>query len=58
MRLRGLHGLLFLIILSAMTLAAAGESAPPFTAHTLRGETFTNDMLRGQVVLLQFWTTW
>jgi hypothetical protein len=56
MRLRRLHGLFFLIILSALT--AASESASQFTAHTLRGETFTNDLLRGQVVLLQFWTTW
>ncbi len=57
MRLRRLHGLLSLIILSALT-AAASESAPSFIAHTLRGETITNDTLRGQVVLLQFWTTW
>jgi len=56
MRLRRLHGLLSLIILSALT--AASESAPSFIAHTLRGETITNDTLRGQVVLLQFWTTW
>ena len=57
MKLRRLHGLFFLIILSALT-AAGGESASRFTAHTLRGETLTNDSLRGQVVLLQFWTTW
>jgi hypothetical protein len=57
MRLGSLRGLFFLIILSALT-AAASESASPFIAHTLRGETFTNDSLRGQVVLLQFWTTW
>jgi hypothetical protein len=57
MRLRRLRGLLFLITLSALT-AAARESAPQFTAHTLGGETFTNDSLRGQMVLVQFWTTW
>ncbi len=57
MSLRRLHGLFFLTILSALT-AAASESASPFIAHTLRGETLTNDSLRGQVVLLQFWTTW
>jgi peroxiredoxin len=46
------------MILSALTLATARDTAPQFTAHTLGGETFTNDSLRGQVVLLQFWTTW
>lgn len=57
MPIRRLHGLLFLIIVSALT-ATAGESAPQFTARTLGGRTFTNTSLRGQVVLLQFWTTW
>jgi hypothetical protein len=57
MRLRKLYGLFFLIILSALT-AAAWDTAPQFTAHTLGGETFTNDSLRGQMVLVQFWTTW
>ena len=51
------NGLLFLIILSVLTATAWG-SAPQFTAHATGGETFTNDSLRGQVVLLQFWTTW
>jgi peroxiredoxin len=45
------------MILSAAT-AAAWDTAPQFTAHTLGGETLTADSLRGQVVLLQFWTTW
>ena len=31
---------------------------PNFTAKTLSGETFTNQSVRGSVVLLQFWTTW
>jgi hypothetical protein len=57
MRLLRLHGPLFVIILSALT-ATARDSAPQFRARTLVGETFTNDSLRGQVVLLQFWTTW
>ena len=57
MRLGRLQGLFFLIILSALT-AAASASASQFTAHTLRGETFTDDSLRGQMVLVQFWTTW
>ena len=58
MRLGRLHGLFFLIILSALTLAAAREVAPQFTAKTLDGETLTTDSLKGKVVLIQFWTTW
>jgi len=46
------------MFLSALTVAEAREAAPQFTARTLAGETFTNDSLKGQVVLLQFWTTW
>jgi thiol-disulfide isomerase/thioredoxin len=54
-------GTLWLIIL-AVSLAFAGsddrEPAPRFHAKTLEGEQFTNDSLKGKVVLLQFWTTW
>src|SRR5438132_1513336 len=57
MRWRG-HGLLLVTLLSALTVARAREAAPGFTATTLTGETFTNDSLKGQVALLQFWTTW
>ena len=35
-----------------------GEPAPRFRAKTLTGETFTNESAKGEVVLLQFWTTW
>ena len=35
-----------------------GEPAPRFHAKTLTGETFTNESVKGKVVLLQFWTTW
>jgi thiol-disulfide isomerase/thioredoxin len=35
-----------------------GQPAPRFHAKTTTGETFTNDTLKGKVVLLQFWTTW
>lgn len=52
------HGLLFLTFLSTLTIAEAREAAPRFTASTLRGETFTKESLKGQVALLQFWTTW
>lgn len=36
----------------------AREVVPDFSARTLSGETFTKDSVRGQVVLVQFWTTW
>ena len=38
--------------------ARADTPAPQFTARTLDGQTFTTSSLRGNVVLLQFWTTW
>jgi len=34
------------------------ERAPNFTATTLDGEKFTNESLKGKVVLIQFWATW
>jgi thiol-disulfide isomerase/thioredoxin len=34
------------------------DPAPRFHAKTLEGEQFTNDSLKGKVVLFQFWTTW
>jgi thiol-disulfide isomerase/thioredoxin len=34
------------------------EPAPRFHARTLDGEQFTNDSIKGKVVLFQFWTTW
>jgi thiol-disulfide isomerase/thioredoxin len=34
------------------------EPAPRFHAKTLEGEQFTNDSIKGKVVLFQFWTTW
>jgi thiol-disulfide isomerase/thioredoxin len=54
-------GTLWLIIL-AVSLAFAGsddrEPAPRFHAKTIDGEQFTNDSVKGKVVLFQFWTTW
>src|SRR5581483_9818240 len=34
------------------------EPAPRFFAKTMEGERFTNDSVKGKVVLLQFWATW
>jgi thiol-disulfide isomerase/thioredoxin len=36
----------------------AKEPAPRFNAKTTTGEKFTNDSVKGKVVLLDFWTTW
>jgi thiol-disulfide isomerase/thioredoxin len=33
-------------------------AAPQFHATTLDGERFTNESIKGKVVLIQFWTTW
>jgi len=41
-----------------LTVEDERESAPRFHAKTLEGEQFTNDSIKGKVVLLQFWTTW
>jgi len=50
--------LLFIICLAISALAGGRDPAPRFNAKTTAGEKFTNDSLKGQVVLLQFWTTW
>ncbi len=53
---RACYLLLSLGLLCGLTFA--DTPAPQFTARTLDGQTFTNSSLRGNVVLLQFWTTW
>ena len=61
--MRRLPLLLLLVALCAPAFAQADESkprdpAPRFNAKTMAGERFSNDSLKGKVVLLQFWTTW
>src|SRR5215469_9045056 len=34
------------------------ERAPRFNTKTTTGEKFTNESVKGKVVLLEFWTTW
>ena len=49
------------LILAALCALAAPkdkEPAPRFNATTTTGEKFTNDSIKGKVVLLEFWTTW
>lgn len=48
------------LLTSALTFAAdeEGQPAPRFHARTTTGETYTNDTVKGKIVLLQFWTTW
>jgi thiol-disulfide isomerase/thioredoxin len=50
--------LLFVFALVSIALAGDREPAPRFNAKTTAGERFSNDSLKGKVVLLQFWTTW
>jgi thiol-disulfide isomerase/thioredoxin len=48
-----------LLLLTLTAFAGDGrEPAPRFRAKTLTGESFTNDSVKGKVVLFQFWTTW
>lgn len=43
---------------AAASAAGPPEPAPRFNAKTLDGERFTNENLKGKVVLIQFWATW
>jgi len=44
--------------LGLLAWASDDEAMPRFKAKTLDGETFTNESVKGKVVLLQFWATW
>jgi len=57
--LRSLKAILLVSVATGLALAAdRPEPAPHFTAKTLDGVKFSNDSLKGKVVLLQFWATW
>jgi thiol-disulfide isomerase/thioredoxin len=57
--LRGaLSGALLLATLGLVAGSKDKEPAPRFNATTTSGEKFTNDSIKGKVVLLEFWTTW
>src|SRR5216684_4061300 len=49
---------LLLASLCALAASKDKEPAPRFNATTTTGEKFTNDSIKGKVVLLEFWTTW
>jgi|SRR5215470_12552394 len=51
---------LTVLLLCANWLAAntTKEPAPRFHATTTSGEKFTNESIKGKVVLFEFWTTW
>jgi len=57
--LRGvLCGVLIALAPGLMADSRDKEPAPHFHAVTTSGERFTNDSVKGKVVLLEFWTTW
>ena len=47
-----------LVAACAFAELSRGEPAPHFVARTTDGEKFTNDSLKGKVVLIEFWATW
>jgi thiol-disulfide isomerase/thioredoxin len=53
--------LLFATLVLASSLLSANtarEPAPRFHATTTGGEKFTNESIKGRVVLFEFWATW
>lgn len=57
-----LHLVCLFVLLLTPSFAIAGdddrEPAPRFHAKTMEGEQFSNESVKGKVVLFQFWTTW
>ena len=59
MFLRGAFFCILLItVVGVLATSKDKEPAPRFSATTTTGEKFTNDSIKGKVVLLEFWTTW
>ena len=50
--------ILFIGVAGVLAASKDKEPAPRFNATTTTGEKFTNDSVKGKVVLLEFWTTW
>jgi len=46
------------IALNTRANTSSKEPAPRFHATTTSGEIFTNESIKGKVVLFEFWTTW
>jgi thiol-disulfide isomerase/thioredoxin len=44
--------------LAALAIKPPVEPAPRFHATSMDGEKFSNESVKGKVVLLQFWATW
>jgi thiol-disulfide isomerase/thioredoxin len=42
----------------ALGATSGKEPAPRFSARTIEGEKFSNESIKGKIVLLEFWTTW
>jgi thiol-disulfide isomerase/thioredoxin len=49
---------ILLAALCALGRPQGREPAPRFNAKTTAGEKFSNESVKGKVVLLEFWTTW
>jgi len=57
-RRTSLPGVLLIAAFCVVAAPKDKEPAPRFNAITTTGEKFTNDTVKGKVVLLEFWTTW
>ena len=57
-RRRPLFCAILLAAIAALAGASGKEPAPRFNARTTEGEKFSNDSIKGKIVLLEFWTTW
>jgi thiol-disulfide isomerase/thioredoxin len=55
---RALPCAVLLTAFCAFASTGSKEPAPRFSARTTEGEKFSNDSIKGKIVLLEFWTTW